>query len=169
MRDAFQDAHGAGLGITEYEPDGKGAQEVHELWRWIERKMGKLSHEPQAHVRSTSILAPPGPSAEAVAAPPPAAKPASLRPGVKQQTVYLPLAVYEQLRRWRSRSGSRCTTCCSRAWNACFATAACRACDELRRREQLTRSRRVVAVCADQSLRVARQRRGTGTRQISSA
>jgi len=35
----------------------------------------------------------PGPAA---AAPPP---PASLRPGVKQQTVYLPLPVYEQLRR----------------------------------------------------------------------
>ena len=45
---AFQDAHGAGLGITEYEPDGKGAEEIHELWRWIERKLEKLSHEPQA-------------------------------------------------------------------------------------------------------------------------
>lgn len=49
LRNAFQDAHGAGLGITEYEPDGKGATEVHELWRWIERKLEKLGHEPQAH------------------------------------------------------------------------------------------------------------------------
>lgn len=49
-RTAFQDAHGAGLGITEYEPDGKGAQEVRELWRWLARKLEKLSHEPQAHV-----------------------------------------------------------------------------------------------------------------------
>ena len=49
-RTAFQDAHGAGLGITEYEPDGKGAQEVRELWRWMARKLEKLSHEPQAHV-----------------------------------------------------------------------------------------------------------------------
>jgi hypothetical protein len=45
-----------------------------------------------------SILAPPRRAVE----PPPvplAEKPASLRPGVKQQTVYLPLVVYEQLRR----------------------------------------------------------------------
>jgi hypothetical protein len=43
-----------------------------------------------------SILAPPRPTVEPAAV---AERPASLRPGVKQQTVYLPLAVYEQLRR----------------------------------------------------------------------
>ena len=42
MRNAFQDAHGAGLGITEYEPEGKGAEEIRELWRWLERKLEKL-------------------------------------------------------------------------------------------------------------------------------
>jgi chromosome partitioning protein len=46
-RNAFQDAHGAGQGITEYEPDGKGAEEIRELWRWLERKLEKLTHEPQ--------------------------------------------------------------------------------------------------------------------------
>jgi hypothetical protein len=46
-----------------------------------------------------SILAPPRPTVEPQATAPVAEKPASLRPGVKQQTVYLPLAVYEQLRR----------------------------------------------------------------------
>lgn len=47
-RSAFQDAHGAGLGITEYEPDGKAAEEIRELWRWLARKLEKLRHEPQA-------------------------------------------------------------------------------------------------------------------------
>ena len=46
-----------------------------------------------------SILAPPRPAVRPEATVPVAERPASLRPGVKQQTVYLPLAVYEQLRR----------------------------------------------------------------------
>lgn len=41
-RNAFQDAHGRGLGITEYEPDGKAAQEIRELWGWLARKVEKL-------------------------------------------------------------------------------------------------------------------------------
>lgn len=41
-RNAFQDAHGRGLGITEYEPDGKAAQEIRELWAWLARKVEKL-------------------------------------------------------------------------------------------------------------------------------
>lgn len=49
MRNAFQDAHGSGLGITEFEPDGKAAEEIGELWRWLARKMEKLVHEPQAN------------------------------------------------------------------------------------------------------------------------
>lgn len=44
-----------------------------------------------------AILAPPPPPPAPAVAGPPAA--ATLRPGVKQQTVYLPLPVYEQLRR----------------------------------------------------------------------
>jgi hypothetical protein len=47
-----------------------------------------------------SILAPPRPTVEPPAtAAVVAEKPASLRPSVEQQTVYLPLAIYEQLRR----------------------------------------------------------------------
>jgi chromosome partitioning protein len=49
-RSAFQDAHGAGLGITEYEPEGKGAEEIRDLWRWLARKLEKLTHEPQTNV-----------------------------------------------------------------------------------------------------------------------
>ena len=31
----FQDAIAAGLGVTEYARDGKAAQEIEALWRWI--------------------------------------------------------------------------------------------------------------------------------------
>jgi len=45
-RSAFQDAQGGGLAIGEFEPQGKGAQEIAQLWRWIEKKMEKLVNEP---------------------------------------------------------------------------------------------------------------------------
>lgn len=35
MRNAYQDAHLSGLGVTEMEPDGKAAEEMKLLWRWI--------------------------------------------------------------------------------------------------------------------------------------
>jgi chromosome partitioning protein len=41
MRNAYQDAQGAALGVTEYEPEGKAAQEVRTLWQWITRKLEK--------------------------------------------------------------------------------------------------------------------------------
>jgi chromosome partitioning protein len=31
----FQDAMAAGLGVTEHASDGKSAQEVQALWRWV--------------------------------------------------------------------------------------------------------------------------------------
>ncbi len=43
-RSAFQDAHGAGLAVTEFEPDGKGAEEVRALWRWLEGRLEKVAH-----------------------------------------------------------------------------------------------------------------------------
>jgi chromosome partitioning protein len=49
-RTAFQDAQGAGLGITEYEPEGKGAEEIKELWAWLERRLEKVAHEQKANV-----------------------------------------------------------------------------------------------------------------------
>jgi chromosome partitioning protein len=48
LRSGFQDAHGAGLGITEYEPDGKAAAEIRALWAWLVRKLEKLRHASQA-------------------------------------------------------------------------------------------------------------------------
>jgi chromosome partitioning protein len=44
-RAAYQDAHGAGLGVCEFEPDGKAAAEVAQLWAWIIRKMEKKTHD----------------------------------------------------------------------------------------------------------------------------
>jgi chromosome partitioning protein len=42
-RNAYQDAQGLGLGVTEYEPTGKAAEEIRALWNWIIRKLEKVS------------------------------------------------------------------------------------------------------------------------------
>lgn len=47
MRNAYQDAQSVGLGVTEYEPDGKAAQEIRSLWTWIETKLEKVTHDDQ--------------------------------------------------------------------------------------------------------------------------
>jgi chromosome partitioning protein len=39
MRNDHQDALGAGLGVTEYAPNGKAAEEIRGLWNWIKRKI----------------------------------------------------------------------------------------------------------------------------------
>lgn len=40
-----QDALASGLGVTEYNPTGKAAEEIQALWRWIDaRTKGKLAH-----------------------------------------------------------------------------------------------------------------------------
>lgn len=49
-RSAFQDAQGAGMAVSEYDPEGKGAQEIAELWRWILGRLEKLDNEQKAHV-----------------------------------------------------------------------------------------------------------------------
>lgn len=43
-RTSYQDAQGVGQGVVEFEPKGKAAAEVRELWQWTERKMRKLGH-----------------------------------------------------------------------------------------------------------------------------
>ena len=43
MRNAFQDAQGVGLGVTEFEADGKAAEEIRDLWKWITKKLEKVS------------------------------------------------------------------------------------------------------------------------------
>jgi chromosome partitioning protein len=50
-RSAFQDAHGQGLAVTEFEPEGKAAEEVGALWRWLASRLEKTADvEPQAHL-----------------------------------------------------------------------------------------------------------------------
>ena len=41
-RATHQDAYGAGLGVTEFEPAGKAADEMRELWTWLDSKLGKV-------------------------------------------------------------------------------------------------------------------------------
>jgi len=49
-RNVFQDAQGAGLGVGEFEPDGKAAQEIGELWGWLARKMEKMTDGAQKNI-----------------------------------------------------------------------------------------------------------------------
>jgi chromosome partitioning protein len=49
MRNDHQDALGAGLAVAEYAPAGKSAEEIRDLWRWVERKLtGALTPERSA-------------------------------------------------------------------------------------------------------------------------
>ena len=41
-RNAYQDAQGLGLTVTEFEPEGKAAEEIRALWQWIEKKIGEI-------------------------------------------------------------------------------------------------------------------------------
>ena len=49
-RTAYQDAHGAGLGVLEFDPEGKAAAEIAQLWNWMVRKMEKVTYEQKTDV-----------------------------------------------------------------------------------------------------------------------
>ena len=49
-RTAYQDAHGVGLSVQEFDAEGKAAEEINALWRWIQRKLEKLIHDQETHV-----------------------------------------------------------------------------------------------------------------------
>ena len=44
-RNAYQDAQGMGLAVTEFEPDGKAAAEIRKLWQWIAKRLEKSTDE----------------------------------------------------------------------------------------------------------------------------
>jgi chromosome partitioning protein len=44
-RTAYQDAQGSGLGVMEFDPQGKAAAEMAQLWTWIAKKMEKMTNE----------------------------------------------------------------------------------------------------------------------------
>ena len=48
QRNDHQDAQGAGLGVTEYDPNGKAAEEVRELLQWIEKTLRKVGNGKKA-------------------------------------------------------------------------------------------------------------------------
>jgi chromosome partitioning protein len=50
IRNAYQDAQGRGLGVTEFEPDGKAAQDIRDLWKWISRKLEKINERKEEDV-----------------------------------------------------------------------------------------------------------------------
>ena len=50
MRNAYQDAMGAGLGVTEFEPLGKAAREIRELWKWISSKLEKVTYAEETNI-----------------------------------------------------------------------------------------------------------------------
>jgi chromosome partitioning protein len=50
MRNTYQDAIGAGLGPTEFEPDGKAAEEAKALWQWLAKKVRKVKHAKKTDV-----------------------------------------------------------------------------------------------------------------------
>src|SRR4029453_3947324 len=50
LRNAYQDALGAGLGVTEYEPEGRAAEEIRALWKWIAKKLEKVRNEHKKNV-----------------------------------------------------------------------------------------------------------------------
>jgi len=49
-RSVYQDAQGAGLGVVEYEPAGKAAEEIGRLWDWLRRRLERIAHDAQAHL-----------------------------------------------------------------------------------------------------------------------
>jgi chromosome partitioning protein len=66
MRNDHQDALGAGLAVSEYAPTGKSAEEIRDLWHWVEKRLtGAPAHEQPADlhaepgVRSTMYLSTP--------------------------------------------------------------------------------------------------------------
>jgi chromosome partitioning protein len=38
-RQVFPDAYAASQGVSEFEPEGKGAVEITELWKWVQKKL----------------------------------------------------------------------------------------------------------------------------------
>ena len=49
----FQDAIAAGLGVTEYAPQGRAAQEIDELWNWIRGQFKGIKNETPVYHRAT--------------------------------------------------------------------------------------------------------------------
>jgi chromosome partitioning protein len=60
MRNDHQDALGAGLAVTEYAPTGKSAEEIRDLWRWVENRLtaGAVAHAPRVEFHTVPVVQP---------------------------------------------------------------------------------------------------------------
>ncbi len=58
MRNDHQDALASGLAVSEYAPSGKSAEEVRQLWRWVEARLNGGAHERGARSEATFPIAP---------------------------------------------------------------------------------------------------------------
>jgi chromosome partitioning protein len=60
MRNDHQDALGAGLAVTEFAPSGKSAEEIRDLWRWVENKLtaGATVREPRVEFHVAPAVQP---------------------------------------------------------------------------------------------------------------
>jgi chromosome partitioning protein len=69
LRNDQQDVFGVGLGITEYAPRGKSAEEIRGLWRWVWSRLNRVSQpEAEALPRRPMTLRAAVPLADASAA-----------------------------------------------------------------------------------------------------
>jgi chromosome partitioning protein len=58
MRNDHQDALSAGLAVSEYAPEGKSAEEIRELWRWIAARLNPVVPADEVRVISEIPRAP---------------------------------------------------------------------------------------------------------------
>jgi chromosome partitioning protein len=60
MRNDHQDALGAGLAVTEYAPAGKSAEEIRDLWRWVENRLtaGSVAQAPRVEFHAVPVVQP---------------------------------------------------------------------------------------------------------------
>jgi chromosome partitioning protein len=55
QRNDHQDALGAGMGVSEFAPHGKAAEEIRGLWRWLSQQItGEVTDHAQAQIKAAS-------------------------------------------------------------------------------------------------------------------
>jgi chromosome partitioning protein len=67
MRNDHQDALASGLGVSEYAPGGKSAEEISQLWRWTEARLNGSSLKHEALAEATDPVRPESSAAQPVA------------------------------------------------------------------------------------------------------
>jgi chromosome partitioning protein len=68
MRNDHQDALASGLGVSEYAPGGKSAEEISQLWRWTEARLNGGSANREALIEAAAPVRRESPAAQPLAA-----------------------------------------------------------------------------------------------------